>query len=814
MNPNQKKYICIHGHFYQPSRENPWLEDIELQDSAYPFHDWNEKISEECYKGNSNSRILDKQGNIIKIVNNYSRISFNFGPTLLSWMEKHQPEIYQTVLEGDKISQKRYHGHGSAIAQIYNHIIMPLANARDKYTQIYWGIKDFQARFRRYPEGMWLSETAVDYRTLEIMADLGIQFTILAPHQAKKIRKMEENTPWQEVNQTSLNTKQPYLCHLPSGKLIYLFFYDGPISHEVSFGDILSNGEKLANRLLKAFSQDNGPPELVHIATDGETYGHHHRFGDMALAYCLHYIEENKLATITNYGEYLEFHPPDHEVEIVENSSWSCFHGIERWRSDCGCYCGIHPDWQQKWRKPLREAMDWLRDQSIQIFKQEASAYFKDVWQARNEYISIVLNRNPDHIKSFLQEYSFHPLNSEEKTKALTLLEMQRNAMLMYSSDGWFFDEISGIETIQVLQYAARCIQLIQRFNHHSPEEEYLKILEQAPSNIPRYQNGAKIYQLLIKPAMVDLIRVAAHYAISSLFDGYQKSIFCYQINQEKINRLESCKLKIAVGQANIRSEITWEEDKISFAVLHLGDYNVNGGVGSYMDEKAYDIMQNEIIKAFDRGDVAAIIRLMDQHFGTNSYSLWHLFKDEQRRVIREIMNLNLEQINTSLHQIYIDNYTMMNFLHQLNIPILQPFYSIATYETNQELLALFSQEVIDLTKLEKLVQEVRDWSIALDHATLGFKISNWINQSLDNLNVNLNSLNKIIQIIKVLNLLKPLALQLHLWKAQNIYFEMYQQEGMKAIREKAVQGDEKNKKWLSQFKQLGYILNVEVSLQ
>jgi alpha-amylase/alpha-mannosidase (GH57 family) len=814
MNSNQRKYICIHGHFYQPSRENPWLEDIELQDSAYPFHDWNEKISEECYKGNSNSRILDKQGNIIKIVNNYSRMSFNFGPTLLSWMEKHQPEIYQTVLEGDKISQKRYHGHGSAIAQIYNHIIMPLANDRDKYTQIYWGIKDFQTRFRRYPEGMWLSETAVDYRTLEIMADLGIQFTILAPHQAKKIRKMEENTPWQEVNQTSLNTKQPYVCHLPSGKSIHLFFYNGPISHEVSFGDILSNGEKLANRLLKAFSQDNSQPELVHIATDGETYGHHHRFGDMALAYCLHYIEENKLATITNYGEYLEFHPPDHEVEIVENSSWSCSHGIERWRSDCGCYCGMHPGWQQKWRKPLREAMDWLRDQSIKIFKQEASAYFKDVWQARNEYISIILNRNPDHIESFLQEYSSYPFNSEEKTEVLTLLEMQRNAMLMYSSDGWFFDEISGIETIQILQYAARCIQLIQRFNHHSQEEEYLKVLEQAPSNIPRYQNGAKIYQLLIKPAMVDLIRVAAHYAISSLFDGYQKSIFCYQINQEKINRLESYKLKIAIGQANIRSEITWEEDKISFAVLHLGDYNVNGGVGSYMDEKAYDIMQNEIIKAFDRGDVAAIVRLMDQHFGTNSYSLWYLFKDEQRRVIREIMNLNLEQINTSLHQIYIDNYTMMNFLHQLNIPILQPFSSIAAYETNQELLALFSQEVIDLAKLEKLVQEAQDWSINLDHATLGFKISNWVNQSLDNLNVNLNSLNKIIQIIKVLNLLKPLALQLHLWKAQNIYFEMYQQEEMKAIREKAAQGDEKNKKWLSQFKQLGYILNVEVSLQ
>ena len=458
--------------------------------------------------------------------------------------------------------------------------------------------------------------------------------------------------------------------------------------------------------------------------------------------------------------------------------------------------------------------MDWLRDQSIQIFEQEASAYFKDVWQVRNEYISIVLNRNPDYIESFLQEYSFHPLHSEEKTKALTLLEMQRNAMLMHTSCGWFFDEISGTETTQVLQYAARCIQLIQRFTDHSPEEEYLKILEQAPSNIQRYQNGVKIYQLLIKPAMVDLLRVAAHYAISSLFDGYQKSIFCYQIGQKKMNRLESGKLIIIIGQANIRSKITWEEEKISFAVLHLGDHNVNGGVRSYMDEKTYDTMQNEISEAFDRGDVAAIIRLMDQHFGTNNYSLWHLFKDEQRRVVREIMNLNLEQINANLHQIYINNYTMMNFLNQLNIPILQPFSSIASYETNQELLILFSQEVIDLTKLKKLLQEAQDWSISLDHATLGFKISNWVNQSLDNLNVNLNSLNKITQIIKVLNLLKPLALQLHLWKAQNIYFEMYQQKEMIAIQEKAAQGDEKNQKWLAEFKQLGYILNVEVSLQ
>ncbi len=811
MNQNQEKYICIHGHFYQPPRENPWLEDIELQDSAYPFHDWNEKIYEECYKVNSASRILDQDKDIIKIINNYSRISFNFGPTLLSWMEKHQPEIYQAVLEADKISQERYHGHGSAIAQAYNHMIMPLANDHDKYTQIYWGIKDFQARFRRYPEGMWLPETAVDYRTLEIMAELGIQFTILAPHQAKKIHKIKENTPWQEVNKICLNTKQPYICQLPSGKSIHLFFYDGPISHEVSFGNILNNGKELANRLLSAFSQDNGRPELIHIATDGETYGHHHRFGDMALAYCLDYIEENRLAAITNYGEYLESHPPVYEVEILENTSWSCTHGIERWRSDCGCHSGRHPDWHQKWRKPLRESMDWLRDQSIQIFEQEASAYFKDVWRTRNEYIAIVLNRNPDHIESFLQEYSFHPLNFEEKTKALTLLELQKNAMLMYNSCGWFFEEISGIETIQILRYAARCIQLIQKFNHHSTEEEYLKILEQAPSNIPRYQDGAKLYHLMIKPAIIDLLRVGAHYAISSLFNGNQKSIYCYQIRQEKINRLKNGKLRMIIGQVNIRSEITWEEDKISFTVLHLGDHNVNGGVRSWMDESSYKAMQNEISEVFNRGDIAGTIRLIDQHFGTNNYSLWHLFKDEQRRVIRDILNLKLEQINANFNQIYTDNYSIMKFLNQLNIPIPQPLVLISAHEINQEFIVLFSQKAINLIKLEKLVQQVQDWSINLDHATLGFKISAWVNQSFDKFRENLMDLNRINQIIKVLNLLSPLSIPLHLWKAQNIYFEIHQNK-IKEFQNKAAQGDKNAIQWLKQLKKLVYILNVEVS--
>jgi len=337
-----ERYICIHGHFYQPPRENPWLEVIELQDAAYPYHDWNRKITAECYATNAASRILDDQGQIIKIVNNYAKISFDFGPTLLAWMVKNTPDIYEAVLEADVESQKQFSGHGSAIAQAYNHIILPLANQRDKVTQVLWGIRDFEKRFCRLPEGMWLPETAVDLESLDILAELGIRFTILAPHQAHRVRPLGKDD-WEDVSGGRIDPTMPYRLNLPTGRRIDLFFYDGPISRAVAFDGLLSRGETFAQRLLDAVSNDSARAQLVHIATDGETYGHHHRYGDMALAYALRYIEANELAQITNYGEFLQMHPPSHEVEIFENSSWSCVHGIERWRDNCGCTAGAHP---------------------------------------------------------------------------------------------------------------------------------------------------------------------------------------------------------------------------------------------------------------------------------------------------------------------------------------------------------------------------------------------------------------------------------------------------------------------------------------
>ena len=807
----KNKYICIHGHFYQPPRENPWLEDIQLQDSAYPFHDWNERISEECYKVNTASRILDKDGDIVRIVNNYTSMNFNFGPTLLSWMKKHQSEIYESILNADKISQDKFNGHGSAIAQAYNHMIMPLANEKDKYTQVYWGIKDFQERFGRYPEGMWLPETAVDYQTLETLAELGIKYTILAPHQAAMVRKIETGASWQEVKDGSINFRQSYLCSLPSGKTINIFFYNGALAHDVSFGNLLRNGEKFAKKLIENFSENESNPEIVHIATDGETFGHHHRFGDMALSFCLDYIEKNNLATITNYGEYLELYPPVYEVQIVENTSWSCVHGIKRWQGDCGCHTGMNVNWNQKWRKPLRESMDWLRDQVVNSFEKGASSYFKDVWQTRNEYINVILNRDPENIDNFLEKFSHHPLRYEEKIRAIKYLEMQRNALLMYTSCGWFFDEISRIETIQVMHYAARCMQLAKELDNLDLETQYIEKLKDAPSNVRRYKNGADIYSKKIIPSIIDLPRVGAHYAISSLFNGKQKNIYAYQIIEDEMERRVNGQLKLAVGQASIKSEITLEQDKICFAVLHLGDHNVNGGVKRYQDEQTYKEMVQEIKDAFCQANVINIIRLMDKYFGTNSYSLWYLFKDEQRKVIQKILQPTKEDADRNISQIYTDNHAILNFLRQLNIPIPNSLSVITQQAINIELNKLFINDDIEIEQLEGLIEEIQDWSIEIDKNTLSFNIESWINKALEKLHDNYNNINRIIEITTVLEKLEDIDVNFYPWKAQNIYFHM-KQEIVPSYHKKLEIGDEQAESWIEEFKKLGIMLNVGIA--
>lgn len=453
------RYLCIHGHFYQPPREDPWTHEVPYEISAAPYHDWNERINVECYAPNAAAKVLDREGHVRQVVNNYSYISFNFGPTLLNWMRKKAPAVYQTILRADRESRIKFSGHGSAIAQGYNHIILPLANSRDKKTQILWGIRDFEHRFQRKPQGIWLPETAVDLETLTLAAKQEIKFTILSPTQAKRVSPLGiEN--WEDVSGGSIDPRKAYLLNLPSNKTISLFFYHAPVAQKVAFNRLLDHGETFVQSLLGIFSEKKNEPQLAHIATDGETYGHHHRFGEMALAYALKTIEGKKEVTLTNYTEFLDKHPPLCQVEIIENSSWSCVHGVERWRSDCGCRPGKYPEWNQAWRAPLRETFDWLRDSLEKPFEKKAKLYLKDPWLARDDFIDVILDFSS--LDRFIITHATKDLSSKEKGTVLNLMELQHSLMAMYTSCGWFFDSSLELGTVQVLKYAHHAVKLAE----------------------------------------------------------------------------------------------------------------------------------------------------------------------------------------------------------------------------------------------------------------------------------------------------------------------------------------------------------------
>jgi alpha-amylase/alpha-mannosidase (GH57 family) len=805
------RYICIHGHFYQPPRENPWLEEVELQDSAYPYHDWNERITAECYAPNTASRLLDSGGKIIDIVNNYSKISFNFGPTLLSWMDRHAPEAHRAVVEADKESQKNFSGHGSALAQVYNHMIMPLANARDKQTQVIWGIRDFEHRFGRRPEGMWLAETAVDLQTLEALAEHEILFTILAPRQARRVKKMGGGR-WRNVSDARIDPKMAYLCKLPSGRSINLFFYDGPISQDIAFGGLLTSGESFASRLLGAFDQGRDDTQMVHIATDGETYGHHHRHGDMALAYCLHHIESNNLARLTIYGEHLEKFPPTYEVEIIENSSWSCSHGVDRWQSHCGCNTG-REGWRQEWRAPLREALNWLRDELAPLYEREVSAYVRDPWAARNDYIDVILNRSAENAEIFLSDISSRTLAGEEKVKTLRLLEMQRHAMLMFTSCGWFFDEISGIETTQVLQYAARAIQLARKATGAELEPRFVEMIRRAPSNVEDNRDGAEVYERFVKPAAVDLLRVGAHYAVSSLFKDYEETetIYPYTAHRESYDLAEAGRQKLAIGCAHMRSNITWDENTISFAVLHFGDHNLIGGVREFRGDEDFNQMREEMKGAFSKSDTPEIIRLMDKHFESHNYSLWHLFRDEQRAVFNRILESTLEDVQVTFRQVYERQYQIMQVMRELHNPIPKALMTAAEFSINSELRRGLESDELDSDHLRSLIDEARKWGFELDRPTLGFVADHKINSLMERLGSLPEDLSRLKEIEGLVRLLSPLRLDLNLWKAQNVQFSIARQLHP-VMRERAGGGDPEAREWLELFDSLGNYLGVRIA--
>lgn len=687
----QGVYMVVHGHFYQPPRENPYLGTIEQQPSAAPFRNWNERIHHESYRANAFARVMNDRGEVVDIVNNYEFISFNMGPTLLSWLERYDLETYQRIIEADRLSCQRLNGHGNAIAQAYNHIILPLANAQDKRTQIRWGKDDFKSRFGRDPEGMWLAETAIDHPTVAALIAEGIRFVILAPSQAARCRPIAPSaahspagaaahsggdpSPWLDVTDASIDPTRPYRCYLPGGDrdrdYLDLFFYDGPISAEMGFSEILSSSQTFTTRMGEAIQHDDRPSQLISVATDGETFGHHRAGAEKALTYALIREFPTWGWTVTNYAHYLSLCPPTWEVELKPVTAWSCFHGVDRWQTDCGC--GGGGGWQQQWRQPLRDGLNWLRDQLMQVFETVGSQLFRDPWAARNDYIAVLRSRHKSSvIEHFLHDHQTHPLTPGERVDALRLMEMQRYAMYMFTSCGWFFDEISRPEGTQILRYAARAIELAGLVSGVQLEAELIRYLEAAPSNVPEYRDGADVYQKLVKPSQVSVDQVVAHYAISSLFKSYDRAqqIYCYGTQQLDYQRQRMGALTLAIGHLRLRAEATGEVIERVFAVLHLGSWDFHCCVQPFESRLAYAQLKDRLRQALDQSSAAHCILAMNELFGAQFYDLQNLYGEERHHIMRLLSQATLMRLDQLYTQVYRDNYSLLGAFYRENLEV------------------------------------------------------------------------------------------------------------------------------------------------
>jgi alpha-amylase/alpha-mannosidase (GH57 family) len=805
------RHVCIHGHFYQPPRENPWLERIELQESAAPYHDWNERITKECYGVNTAARILDRDGFIVRIVSNYARISFNFGPTLLAWMLDEHPDTHAAIVAADEQSREHFGGHGSAIAQAYNHLILPLANRRDKITQITWGRRDFEQRFGRSPEGMWLPETAVDLESLAILTDQGMRYTILAPRQARRVRKIGSSR-WQELEgESSLDTTMPYRLTLPSGGSLAIFFYNGPISRAVAFEGLLHSGARFSERILQAFPDSSDHDPLLHIATDGESYGHHHTYGDMALAYTLDAIESSGEARLTNYGEFLQLHPPTHEVEIEELTSWSCAHGVERWRADCGCRINPMSGWSQDWRKPLRESLDWLRDKLSGIFEEIGGNLLRDPWEARDAYIDIVLQRSEERQLEFIARHGARQLDEDEVVTSLQLLEMQRFAMLMFTSCGWFFDDLAGIEAVQILQYAARALQLAENLSGESIEAPFLEILRRARSNDPKHGDGAQVYDRLVRPSVVDSSRVAAHYAMSSLFgDGpNDASLSSYRISSEAAEIRRSSNDSLAMGRLRIRSDATLDTRERAYIVVHQGGGDLLCGIYPVAEAERDAGLTEDLQAAFRRDDIPRLVELIEQHPDVRSYSFESLFRDEKEWILESVVGTARQEAETAARHLFHKHLSSIRLLDDPGHPLSRALQVAAELTINADLRAALAPDQLDSEQAMRCLEDALSWEVALDAQVIPREIERAaaaVAQSLADDARDEETLRLLRQLVEAGNRLTP---PVSFWDLQNTYYRWLQ--GLLADRFNELSERGAPAAWAVEFRALGEALRIRV---
>lgn len=814
-----EKFLTIHGHFYQPPRENPWLEAIELQDSALPFHDWNERICKECYNPNSVSRIVDNKNQILDIVNNYQYMSFNFGPTLLSWMEEFAPLTYERIIKADIDSISEHSGHGNALAQVYNHMIMPLANAHDKETQVKWGIRDFEYRFGRKPEGIWLAETAVDDATLKVLVDNSIKFTILSPYQALKIRKTGDKE-WQDVSWGNIDPARSYKYTLKcdSKKSIDLFFYDGAISRSVAFDELLKDGNRFIKRLKEGVSETRNYPQLVNIATDGESYGHHTKFGDMALSYVLKIKAEDEGFKITNYAEYLDKYESDYEVDIKQASSWSCFHGVGRWKEDCGCSTGGHPGWNQKWREPLRNALDYLRDELAKVFEAEGPKYFNDnPWTIRNKYIDVILDRNYITIRKFQKENFKPDLTEEQKVKGMELLEIQRQAMLMYTSCGWFFSEISGIETVQIMKYAARAMQLVARFTNEDFETHFKDILSQAKSNIAEFGTGKDIYERFVKPSVVTAKQIACLWAISSLYQDFEdeEDVYCYTVKRHSYQKVQKGSSNFLVGHIEISSKVTLQKADLMFALMQYAGGDFHCAIKEFSNDAEFNELQATLIKTFALNPITEIIRTLDEKFGKEYFTLKDIFIEERKKILQILLKDQLEKFGNTYKEMYDQGKGSIYHMQNLGLEIPKEFKISAEYALSHRYNDLLAGS--DGFVETPIIQQIKDINFEAKRMNIAIDKTPSNKNFAKRIITNLNRLTKSFEIqqadtiIELFEIVEKLDLQIDISEAQNVYYNKIYHRIGDILENNEKEPRDKDIKFIKLLLNIGEKLNINV---
>lgn len=786
-------FVVIHGHFYQPPRENPWIEQIEVETSAYPYHDWNTRINEECYTPNSCARIFDSQHRILDIINNYEFISFNFGPTLLSWLAAKAPLAYQRILDADRRSLARL-GHGNALAQAYNHVILPLASPRDRETQIIWGLKDFSHRFQRTAESMWLPETAVNLPTLAALVQHGLKFVILSPFQAARVRPLAGG-PWERVQAHTLDTTRAYRCYLPDeeakpAKRRYLdiFFYNGAVAADISFGDLLQDSNRLAARLAEGFSAATARPQILQVATDGENYGHHKKFGELALAHALTQALPQKDFQLCNYAAFLEMAPPQMEVELYlgptgAGSSWSCAHGVERWRSDCGCSNRGQPNWNQRWRAPLREAFDFLNEHLAVIFESQGEKYFRDPWEARNSYIQVILERNPETLSRFFAREGTPGLNRSDWVPALKLLEMQRHALLMYTSCGWFFADLAGLETLQVLKYAARALQLGQNFTSEVLETPFLQHLERAVSNIPAAGSGRDLYLQKIKPLVVDFPKVVNQWAISWLKERERQcptNIYHFQVETLEVEEQAQGSLVMGAGRLRLTSGTTFKSQLLNFFTVFMGSYLYRTQIMPSTALQDFHALKQELFQVLENTP-EDLIASMARRLGERYYSFHDMFLEEKHEIFQDLLRHNMEEALAVIAHNFEEATPLLKAMAGEGLPLPRLFQAAGEITLNHQLLELLKKLEIEpgsggiAEELLELVQEGALLGLKLESVRGGQILGKILDRHLQDLAADFTTANA-ASLKQFVGLMGQVPITMELTEAQNRFFTLMEE--------------------------------------